>query len=105
MTPYILSEDAERDLDGIWDHVAQDSVKASDQLIDRLLDTFDTFDMLGRTPGIGHTREDLTAYPVLFWPIGSYLIIYRTSSALVEIVSVTHGARDIPTFLERRFYE
>jgi hypothetical protein len=26
---------------------------------------------------IGHKREDVTSYAVLFWPIGAYLIIYR----------------------------
>jgi hypothetical protein len=25
-------------------------------------------------PGQGHTRKDLTDLPVLFWPVGSYLI-------------------------------
>jgi plasmid stabilization system protein ParE len=49
------------------------------------------------------TGFDLTAYPVLFWPLGAYLIIYRATSRPVEIVAVTQGARDIPAFLQRRF--
>jgi len=32
-------------------------------------------------PGIGHRREDLTAYPVLFWTAGAYLIIYPVARA------------------------
>ena len=54
---------------------------------------------------MGHKREDLTAYPVLFWPVGAYLVIYRATSYPVEIVAVTQGARDIPAFLHRRFSE
>lgn len=63
---------------------------------------FDAFDAIGNTPGIGHRREDLTDYSVLFWPVGAYLIIYRATSRPVEIAAVTQGARDIPTFLRRR---
>ena len=96
MTRYILSEDADRDLDGIWDYIAEDSLYAADKWIDRL---FDAFDAVANTPGIGHKREDLTAYPVLFWPVGNYLIIYRATSRPIEIVAVTQGGRDIPSFL------
>jgi len=39
---------------------------------------------LGRTPGMGHRREDLTPYPVLFWPVGACLIIYRSEQPLSE---------------------
>jgi antitoxin ParD1/3/4/toxin ParE1/3/4 len=97
---YVLSEDADRDLDGIWDYIAEDNLDAADKWIGKL---FDAFDAIGDTPGIGHKREDLTAYPVLFWPIGDYLVIYRVSLRPVEIVAVTQGARDIPRFLDRRF--
>jgi plasmid stabilization system protein ParE len=57
---------------------------------------------LVRNPGIGHTRSDLTAYPVLFWPVGAYLILYRIQKGFIEIVAVTQGARDIPGFLRIR---
>jgi len=55
-------------------------------------------------PGIGNRREDLTDYPVLFWNVGAYLIIYRVRSGQpIEIIAVTQGSRDIPSFLRRRF--
>jgi plasmid stabilization system protein ParE len=96
---YVLSDDASLDLDGIWDYIAEDDIDAADQFISKL---FEAFDGIGDTPGIGHKREDLTSYPVLFWPVGAYLIIYRATSRQVEIVAVTQGARDIPSFLYRR---
>jgi plasmid stabilization system protein ParE len=98
VTQYVLSEDADRDPDGIWDYIAEDNVDAADRWIGRL---FDAFDAIGDTPGIGHKREDLTAYPVLL--VGAYLVIYRATFRPVEIVAVTQGARDIPAFLHRRF--
>jgi plasmid stabilization system protein ParE len=78
---------------------AQDNIDAADRWIGKL---FDAFEAIGQTPGVGHKREDLIAYPVLFFPVGAYLIIYRAIGPTVEIVAVTQGARDIPTFLQRR---
>ena len=102
MTRYVLSEDADLDLDRIWEYIAEDSIDAADKWIGKL---FAAFDLIGDTPGVGHTREDLTSLPVLFWPVGAYLIIYRAASRPVEIVAVTQGSRDIPSFMQRRFTE
>jgi len=99
VTGYVVGEDAERDLGGIWEHIAEDSVDAADRWIGKL---FDAFEALGRVPGMGHKREDLTPYPVLFWPIGAYLVIYRAERRPIEIVGVAQGSRDIPEFLRRR---
>jgi plasmid stabilization system protein ParE len=99
MSRYVLGRDAERDLDDLWDYIAQDSVEAADRLIAKL---FKTFEALARNPRMGHKRPDLTQSPVLFWPVGNYLVMYRATESLVEIVAVVHGKRDIPTFLRRR---
>jgi plasmid stabilization system protein ParE len=100
VTRYVLSVDADRDLDGIWDYIAEDNIDAADQWITRL---FEAFEAIGDSPGIGNKREDLTVYPGLFWPVGAYLIVYWATSLPVEIVAVTQGARDVPAFLDDRF--
>jgi plasmid stabilization system protein ParE len=87
------------DLDEIWEYIASDDIDAADRWIGKL---FDAFEALGRMPRMGHRREDLTAYPVLFWPVGAYLIIYRAEKRAVEIIAVTQGSRDIPAFLKHR---
>jgi plasmid stabilization system protein ParE len=51
---------------------------------------------------MGHRRDDLTRFPVLFWPVGAYLIVYRVQEGLIEIVAVTQGSRDIPSFIRQR---
>ncbi|MGH9397321.1 MAG: type II toxin-antitoxin system RelE/ParE family toxin [Terriglobia bacterium] len=99
MSGYVLGRDADRDLDDLWDYIAEDSMEAADRLIAGL---FEAFEALARNPGMGHKREDLTKFPVLFWPVGNYLVIYRAKKALIQIVAVVHGKRDIPTFLRRR---
>lgn len=96
---YVLSEGAELDLNAIWEYIAQDNIDAADGGIAKL---FDALEAIARIPGMGHKREDLTAFPVLFWPVEAYLVIYRVQSEQIQIVAVTQGARDIPSFLRRR---
>jgi plasmid stabilization system protein ParE len=96
---YVLSTGVELDLDEIWEYIAHDNIDAADRWVSKL---FDAFVALARTPGMGHTREDLTDYPVLFWPVGAYLILYRVQNEFIEIVAVTQGGRDIPSFLRQR---
>ncbi len=99
MSGYLLGREAEQDLDNLWEYIADDSVEAADRVI---AEFFDAFEVLARNPGMGHKREDLTKFPVLFWTVGNYLVIYRVPGNLVEIVAVVHGKRDIPAFLRRR---
>ena len=99
MSAYTLGLDASLDLNDIWEYIAEDNPDAADRWIDRL---FEAFHALARTPGLGHKREDLTSCPVLFWPVGSYLIIYRSGLRKIEVVAVTQGSRDVPAFLGRR---
>ncbi len=100
MSGYVLGDDALLDLEKIWEYIATDSIDAADHWIAKL---FDAFEIIARMPGIGHRREDLTSHPVLFWTVGAYLVIYRARRGeAVDIVAVTQGSRDIPSFLRRR---
>jgi plasmid stabilization system protein ParE len=96
---YVLARDADLDLDSIWEYIAEDDIDAADGWIERLIEAFEK---LGQTPGMGHKRDDLTEYSLLFWPVGSYLIIYRADRIPIEIIAITQGARDIPAFLHHR---
>jgi plasmid stabilization system protein ParE len=102
MSGYVLSRAADLDLDGLWNHIAEDSLSAADRLTTKLLDSFEA---LARHPGMGHKREDLTHYPVLFWPVENYLVIYRGDRSPIQIVAIVYGGRDIPTFLQGRDVE
>ena len=48
---------------------------------------------------MGHLRTDLAQEPLRFWPVYSYLIIYRPDAEPLEIVRVLHGARDVAQLL------
>jgi len=99
MAGYFLSPEAMDDLHGIRDFVALDSPTAADRLIDQF---FGAFEQLALWPGQGHSRRDLTDRNVRFWPVGSYLVVYRGDRGPLETVAILHGARDIPRVIEQR---
>jgi toxin ParE1/3/4 len=94
MKRFRLSPEAASDIREIWSYIAADSVKAARKVRLALLDACQR---LAENPRIGHVREDLTDQPVLFWPVGSYLIIYDPTIKPLSIVRVVHGARDVPS--------
>ncbi len=96
MKRFILSPEAARDIREIWARIAAESVPAARRV---RLEIFAACRRLADHPRIGHTRPELTEKPVLFWPVGSYLIIYNPTRRALEIVRVIHGARDIPGLL------
>ncbi len=56
MSQVKLAEEAEADLVEIWIFIAQDSVEAADQFLERVYNTCQT---LARSPGMGRDRSDL----------------------------------------------
>ena len=99
MSKYVVSAGAETALNEIWQYIARDNFDVADRWIGKLREAIE---FIAHTPGMGHTREDLTDLPILFWPVAAYLIIYRVLSDRIEIVAVTQGARDVPSFLRER---
>jgi len=99
MPLYKVSPEALDDLQLIGDFIALDSVDAAERVIDQF---FETFEQLAAWPKTGHVRTDLTSKNVRFWPVGSYLVVYRDHSDGVQIVAVLHGSRDVPSVLDAR---
>jgi toxin ParE1/3/4 len=79
VTGYLISPQARQDLFEISDYIADDNLDAALRLRDRL---FAAFGRLATRPGLGHVRGDLVPaeFGVRFWPVGSYLVIYRPPS-------------------------
>src|SRR5271165_6334391 len=46
--------------------------------------------------------EDLTDEPVKFFPIYSYLIVYRPETKPLQVVAIVHGRRDVEELLKDR---
>jgi plasmid stabilization system protein ParE len=96
MKTFRLSAQAARDVERIWEYISRDDVAAARRV---RLEFHDAFEKLAEQSGIGHTRDDLTSRPVRFWPVRSYLVVYKPGSRPLEIVRVVHGARDLPRIL------
>ncbi len=85
-----MAREVEADLDAIWEYIARDNLDAADCWLATL---FDGFAAVATNPDIGHTRKDLTSCEVRFWPVESYLIVYRIQPhrLAIEIVAVVQG--------------
>ena len=100
MSRYSLSLLAQQDLVEIRDYYLRTRGASAARKV--LVEFAKTFRSLAKTPGIGHTREELAdRRPVLFWPLRNYVIVYRASPKLIEIVTIAHGSRDIPAVFKR----
>lgn len=92
-----LSPGAESQIGDIVEFIAAESEAAAVRVRDAL---YDAFQQLAEMPGMGHMREDLTARPVKFWSVYSYLIVYDPASEPLAVVAVLHGARDVEQLLK-----
>lgn len=97
MADFVLTPAAEGDIVGILDYIEQDNPSAAIRVREALLDAMR---LLAEHPGIGHTRADLADEVVRFWPVFSYLVIYRPDTHPIQIVRVLHGKRDVRRLLE-----
>lgn len=93
---YVLTPAAEVDLSEIVDFIRRDSPGAARRILGELRAAMQR---LAAMPQMGHVREDLVEEPVRFWPVRSYLIIYRPEAEPLEIVRILHGARDVRSIL------
>ena len=97
MSRYLLTVDAERDIDLIKDYLL---LQGGTGLARHVLGHIQRgMELIGDNPGIGHVRDDLTDQPVRFWAVFSYLIIYDPVPRPVQVVRVLHGARDLANLL------
>jgi toxin ParE1/3/4 len=60
------------------------------------------FGSIGRNPGLGHRRSDISRRALFFLAKPPHFIIYRKASDHVEIVAVLHGSRNIKKILRDR---
>ena len=96
---YDVSAEAQNDLFEIWRRIADDSVELANRIESEF---YELFASLGRMPGQGHTRKDLTKRPVLFFPLYSILIVYQPDVKPIRIMAVLRGSRNVKRILKER---
>jgi antitoxin ParD1/3/4/toxin ParE1/3/4 len=98
--PYRVAPEAQRDLIEIRAYYrevanARTALYVVDKITAALL-------FLAKNPGAGHTRQDLTAETVKFWPVLAYLIVYIPEMTPLGIARVLHASRDLQAIFLRR---
>src|SRR5262245_18853196 len=96
---FVFTEKAETQLLEILDYLSDESASAAVRVRQAI---YDAVGRLAETPGIGHTRSDLTERPLKFGSVYSYLVVYDPESRPLTIVAVLHGARDVELLLNRK---
>jgi len=89
MSRVFISKRAGDDLRDIWHYIAADNVEAADRVVTEMEARFQ---MLAESPRLGRARDDIAA-GFRYFPVGSYLILYRIQSEGIGIVRVLHAAR------------
>lgn len=96
MSGYILSPAAIEDIESIWLFIAEDNLDAAERVV---VELEDACALLATNPHLGHVREDLADSSFRFWPVRSYLIVYRPATNPLQVVRFWHGARGVPNLL------
>ena len=91
MSNVTYSELADRDLDDIWDYIAQDSVLQADRLWQRMRDRLE---YLATWQTIGRPRPELVK-GCRSYPFGNYCFYFRPTDAGIEVLRILHSARDL----------
>jgi toxin ParE1/3/4 len=97
---YVLAPDAAVDLVQIWRYLRQHSSLATANRIESTI--LEKILFLAGSPGAGHWRNGLTDEKVKFFPVYSYLIVYRPDTKPLQVVSILHGRRDVEQVLRTR---
>jgi plasmid stabilization system protein ParE len=96
---FLITEQAQSDLEAIDEYITADNPRAADLLID---DLYSAMQRAADDPEhAGTIRDDLTDRNVRFMLVRkNYWLIYTAASATrVVIVRVLHARRDIPNIL------
>jgi plasmid stabilization system protein ParE len=101
MSPrFVLAPHAALDLFEIWRFIKE---QASIGMADRVEAAIrERIAFLSGPPGAGHRRRDLTDADVKFFPVYSYLIVYRPDTDPLQIAAILHGRRDVERILKDR---
>lgn len=83
----------------MWQYVAHDSPAAADRQLDSIDERCRLY---AEQPLLGEERPEFEA-SLRSFSVGNYVVIYRPSTDGIDVLSVIHGARDIPAHLRDIF--
>ena len=84
MSRFILTEQAEQDLNDIWDYITDQSVR----------EIREAFELLAAMSGAGHRRRDVKNERYRFWRANRFIIAYFRDTQPLQIIRIVGGHRD-----------
>ena len=90
MARFVLTAEARQDLDAIWQYIAAESEITADKVISEIIQRFPR---LAEFPEMGRERTEL-APSIRSFPVGRYVIFYRSGELGIAIIRILHGSRD-----------
>jgi toxin ParE1/3/4 len=97
MSQLKFSRRSQRDLNEIWDHIAEDDRGAAERFSAAVRQKCR---ILAENPRLGRARDELRK-ELRSFTVGKFLIFYPPLSDGVEVVRLLHGARDIESIFGR----
>ena len=92
MPGYRVAARAKKDLSEIHAYIQADSMEGADRMLDQI---HETFELLGTSPELGTLRPNYRPANLRTFSVRRYVVAYRYTKNVVEILRVLHGARDI----------
>ncbi len=91
MRGYVVSPEARADLDSVWDYIAERiSAETANEF---LLRFYETFASIASSPAAGVVVPGFLPEGTRKFPMGQYLIYYRSRRGGIRISRVLHGKR------------
>lgn len=90
MSGVTFSPAARDDLQQIFDYIRQRNPTAALTFLDRIEEKCQK---LADSPDMGFPRDELSP-GLRCWPVGNYVLFYRTATNGIDVIRLLHGARD-----------
>ncbi|MCG8309832.1 MAG: type II toxin-antitoxin system RelE/ParE family toxin, partial [Cytophagales bacterium] len=97
ITTYELSQEADRDLDEIFDYTEAEF--GFDRAVAYITQFDVIFEKLLDNPKLGKGRDDIKP-GLRSFPKAEHIVFYRILKDRLRIVRVLHGSRDLPRFFQ-----
>ena len=95
MPRVIYSPEAERDLSGIVEHIAEDNPAAARRWLQRMCEACE---VLASQPEVGELRPDFGVAGCRSFSVGNHVIFFRSADGGIEVARVVQGRRDMTNF-------
>lgn len=91
-----ITRQAQRDLEEIWDNLAQRNEEAADRLLEAIMEKVRFH---ARFPLTGRLRDDLAPH-LRSSAVDRHVVFFRPVDDTVEVLRVLHGSRDVDTLMK-----